>query len=258
MQVLGSRRGGLITLSVAAVALVVAVGLRRLAARRAAVGGPQPLPGPGSAVSDATPGRSPSACPSADRLGDLQVTRRRPRRHRRASAARGDRLALRPATQLGDGTHSVERQLLDQQRLRAHGRRAAGTSTSTRTPRSWPSRPRPTGALQARRAAPSSPAPRSPAPASRSPRGGKTATAVAGADGRLEGRRAPARRAASPPPSRRPTRPATPPRARRTPDASTRRPRSSRLSEPAAGGEDHRDRPAARLRRPCPPTTRAT
>ena len=105
MQVLGSRRGGLITLSIAAVALVVAVAFAVWQLiERPTVG--EPLPGPGAAVSEARP-RITFSVPAAERLGDLRVRIDGSDVTSRVRGS-GEQLALRPSKRLADGTHSVE------------------------------------------------------------------------------------------------------------------------------------------------------
>jgi len=104
MQVLGSRRGGLVTLAIAAVAVIAAVAFAvwQLIERPSVS---EPLPGPGSAVSDPTP-RIAFTVPSDERLGDLSV-----RLDGRDVTSRvrgsGAQAALTPATTLRDGDHRV-------------------------------------------------------------------------------------------------------------------------------------------------------
>jgi lipoprotein-anchoring transpeptidase ErfK/SrfK len=104
VQVLGSRRGGIVTLVVAGVALVVAVAFAvwQLVERPSVDG---PLPAPGSAVSDARPDIA-FGVPDGARLGDLTVTV-----DGRDATARvrgsGDRLVVTPGRALKDGEHSV-------------------------------------------------------------------------------------------------------------------------------------------------------
>lgn len=104
MQVLGSRRGGIVTLVVAGVALVVAVAFAAWQlVERPSVNAP--LPAPGSAVSDPRPDIT-FGIPGGARLGDLRVTVD----GRDATAGvrgSGDRLTLTPRARLKDGAHSV-------------------------------------------------------------------------------------------------------------------------------------------------------
>jgi lipoprotein-anchoring transpeptidase ErfK/SrfK len=105
MQVLGSRRGGLVTLAVAAVALIAAVAFAvwQLIERPAVT---EPLPGPGSAVSDARP-RIAFTVPSDERLGDLRVLLDGKDVTSRVRGT-GEQAALRPAAKLPEGEHQVE------------------------------------------------------------------------------------------------------------------------------------------------------
>ena len=105
MQVLGSRRGGLITLAVAAVALIAAVAFAvwQLIERPAVT---EPLPGPGSAVSDARP-RIAFTVPADERLGDLRVLLDGKDVTARVRGG-GEQAALRPAAKLPEGEHQVE------------------------------------------------------------------------------------------------------------------------------------------------------
>lgn len=104
MQVLGSRRGGIVTLALAGVALVVAVAFAVWQlVERPSVGAP--VPAPGSAVSDPRPAIT-FGIPAGARLGDLRVTL-----DGRDATARvrgsGDRLTVTPRGRLRDGAHSV-------------------------------------------------------------------------------------------------------------------------------------------------------
>jgi hypothetical protein len=105
MQVLGSRRGGLVTLAIAAVALIAAVAFAvwQLIERPTVTA---PLPGPGSAVSDARP-RIAFNVPSDERLGDLRVLLDGRDVTARVRGA-GEQAVLRPATALPEGDHRVE------------------------------------------------------------------------------------------------------------------------------------------------------
>ena len=105
MQVLGSRRGGLVTLAVAAVALIAAVAFAvwQLVERPSVT---QPLPGPGTSVSDARP-RIAFSVPSAERLGDLRVVLDGKDVTARVRGT-GEQAVLRPATRLAEGGHDVE------------------------------------------------------------------------------------------------------------------------------------------------------
>ena len=105
MQVLGSRRGGLITLSIAAVALIAAVAFAvwQLIERPSVT---EPLPGPGSSVSDATP-RIAFTVPSEERLGDLTVLLDGRDVTSRVRGA-GEQAALTPGAKLAEGDHQVE------------------------------------------------------------------------------------------------------------------------------------------------------
>ena len=104
MQVLGSRRGGLITLTVAAIALVVvaAFAVWQLVERPSV----SPItPKPGASVADEKPTIT-VAVPSDARLGALKVT---VDGHDATAAARNDggKLAIVAPTKLDEGTHSV-------------------------------------------------------------------------------------------------------------------------------------------------------
>ena len=104
MQVLGSRRGGLFTLTVAAIALVVvaAFAIWQLVERPSV----NPItPAPGASVSDQHPTIT-VAVPSDARLADLRVT---VNGHDATAAARSDdgHLAVVAPAKLREGTHSV-------------------------------------------------------------------------------------------------------------------------------------------------------
>jgi lipoprotein-anchoring transpeptidase ErfK/SrfK len=105
MQVLGSRRGGLITLAIAAVAMVAAVAFAvwQLIERPSVT---QPLPGPDSSISDPTP-RIAFTVPSQERLGDLRVTLDGRDVTSRVRGA-GGRAVLTPGAKLRDGDHRVQ------------------------------------------------------------------------------------------------------------------------------------------------------
>ena len=177
MQVLGSRRGGLITLasppwrSIAAVAFAVWQLIERPSVT-------EPLPGPGSSVSDARP-RIAFSVPSDERLGDLRVlldgTRRdvaRPRRRRpgrpaarREAPSDGDhrwRSASPRATSSRGRSRASWTFTVDTTAPRPGGRDAGeGRARAPAPPRSSPARPSPA------RSSPSPPArsrPRRPRP----------------------------------------------------------------------------------------------
>ncbi len=104
MQVLGSRRGGLITLTIAAIALVVvaAFAVWQLVERPSV----DPItPAPGGSVSDRKPTIT-VAVPAGERLGGLKVT---VDGHDATADARSEdgRLAIVAPTKLSEGTHSV-------------------------------------------------------------------------------------------------------------------------------------------------------
>lgn len=105
MQVLGSRRGGVITLAVAAVALIVAVAFAvwQLVERPtvSAV-----VPAPGSAVSDSRPDIA-FAVPDGARLGDLRVLVDGRDATSRVRGS-GDRLTVSAPAKLRDGAHTVD------------------------------------------------------------------------------------------------------------------------------------------------------
>ncbi|HTI33061.1 MAG TPA: L,D-transpeptidase family protein [Miltoncostaea sp.] len=105
MQVLGSRRGGLVTLAIAAVALIAAVAFAvwQLAGRPSVEA---PLPGPGSAVSDPTP-RIAFTVPSGTRLADLHVMLDGRDVTARVHGA-GDQAGLTPGKALDEGDHQVQ------------------------------------------------------------------------------------------------------------------------------------------------------
>lgn len=105
MQVLGSRRGGIVTLVIAAVALVAAAAFAVLQiVDRPSVDAP--VPAPGSAVAEPRPPIS-FAVDRDQRLADLRVTL-----DGRDVTARvrgeGGQLTLVPGAKLADGAHEVE------------------------------------------------------------------------------------------------------------------------------------------------------
>ncbi len=104
MQVLGSRRGGIVTLVIAAVALVAAAAFAVVQlVQRPTVDAPTPAPG--SAVPDARPAIAFSVN-DGQRLADLRVTL-----DERDVTARvrgsGDELTVTPAAELREGAHDV-------------------------------------------------------------------------------------------------------------------------------------------------------
>ncbi|MGD9696670.1 MAG: L,D-transpeptidase family protein [Thermoleophilia bacterium] len=104
MQVLGSRRGGLVTLVLVAVAIVAAATF----AVFQLVGRPSvdsPLPAPGGATSEARPAITFSV-PADTRLGDLKVTLDGRDVTARVRGDDGD-LTLTPGAKLADGEHEV-------------------------------------------------------------------------------------------------------------------------------------------------------
>ena len=133
LQVLGSRRGGLITLTIAAVALVVvaAFAVWQLVERPSV----DPItPAPGASVSDQKPTIT-VAVPGDARLGGLKVT---VDGHDATADARSEdgRLAIVAPQKLAEGTHSVSvtSAAATSSRARSAG---AGSSRSTRRRRSW-------------------------------------------------------------------------------------------------------------------------
>lgn len=105
MQVLGSRRGGVITLAVAAAALLVAVAFTvwQLVERPAVS---DPLPAPGASVASPRPTIA-FEVPSGARLGELTV--RVDGRDATAKARGADgRISLSPPGPLAEGVHSVD------------------------------------------------------------------------------------------------------------------------------------------------------
>lgn len=104
MQVLGSRRGGRITLAMAAVALVAAVAFAVWQlVERPSVSAPSPAPG--ASVPDARPDIAFDV-PSGARLGDFAVTV--DGRDATADAhGSGGRVTLTPHARLTDGSHRV-------------------------------------------------------------------------------------------------------------------------------------------------------
>ena len=105
MQVLGSRRGGVITLALAAVALLVAMGFAvwQLAERPAVSA---LAPAPGAAVSDPRPAIA-FEVPEGARLGDLRVLVDGRDATSRVRAAAGQ-ITVTPARALPDGAHTVD------------------------------------------------------------------------------------------------------------------------------------------------------
>jgi lipoprotein-anchoring transpeptidase ErfK/SrfK len=104
VQVLGSRRGGIVTLVIAAVAFVAAAGFAvfQLLERPTV---DAPTPAPGSAVAEARPDISFSV-ENDDRLGELRVTLDGRDVTRRARGANGE-ITLTPGAKLAEGTHEV-------------------------------------------------------------------------------------------------------------------------------------------------------
>jgi len=105
VQVLGTRRGGLITLALAAVALVVlaAFAVWQVVERPSV---DTPLPTPGSAVSERTP-QIAFSVPDSERLGDLTVRIDGDDVTGTARGA-GDTVVVTPPAALKDGTHRVD------------------------------------------------------------------------------------------------------------------------------------------------------
>jgi lipoprotein-anchoring transpeptidase ErfK/SrfK len=105
VQVLGSRRGGLVTLVVAAVAFLAAAAFAvyQLVQRPEVA---QPLPAPGSAISESRPTIS-FAVDGSDRLGELRVMLDGRDVTARARGEDGT-VSLRPPADLADGPHSVQ------------------------------------------------------------------------------------------------------------------------------------------------------
>ena len=105
MQVLGSRRGGVITLVLSVVALVVVVAFAvwQLVERPTVSGA---VPAPGSAVSDARPAIA-FHVPEGSRLGDLRVLVDG-RDATSGVRGAGGRLTVTAPAKLRDGTHSVD------------------------------------------------------------------------------------------------------------------------------------------------------
>jgi lipoprotein-anchoring transpeptidase ErfK/SrfK len=104
VQVLGSRRGGIVTLVIAAVALVAAGAFAAWQLmQRPTVDAPTPAPG--SAVADPRPAIAFSV-EEGERLGDLQVTLDGRDVTSRMRGA-GDELSVTPVAKLPDGPHEV-------------------------------------------------------------------------------------------------------------------------------------------------------
>ncbi len=147
MQVLGSRRGGWITLAIVALAVVVAaifVAFQLL--NRPGVGGP--LPAPGSAVAQVRPTIS-FAVDSGERLGDLKVmvdgvdvTRRARSEDGRVSVASGV---------LAEGEHAVRVSYSSDNLFASTVTRSWSFAVDTAAPKLVVASPRP-GSLRARRA----------------------------------------------------------------------------------------------------------
>jgi lipoprotein-anchoring transpeptidase ErfK/SrfK len=148
VQVLGSRRGGLVTLVVAAVAFVAAAAFAvfQLVQRPAVE---QPLPAPGSAVSDARPTIS-FAVDHSERLGELRVMLDGRDVTARVRSEDG-RVALRPPAKLDDGAHSVQVRFSSDNVFARSVERAWGFDVDTAAPTLAVASPK-QRALRARRA----------------------------------------------------------------------------------------------------------
>lgn len=149
MQVLGSRRGGIVTLAVVAAAIVV---LALFAAwqlmERPAVDAP--LPAPGSAVADQRPTIS-FAVPGAPRLGGLRVTVDGRDVTGRVRGA-GERIEFVPDAPLAEGPHAVAVRFSNENLFARTVSRAWDFEVDTSAPTLAVASPR-AGALVARRAA---------------------------------------------------------------------------------------------------------
>lgn len=148
MQVLGSRRGGAITLAVAALALVVAVtfAVWQLIERPAVTG---PLPAPGTAVSSVRPTIA-FGVPSGARLGDLRVLVDGRDTTARVRGSNG-RVTVAPGGALRDGAHSVEVRFASSNVFARSVSRRWSFDVDTRAPRLAVASPK-SGDLRARRA----------------------------------------------------------------------------------------------------------
>jgi lipoprotein-anchoring transpeptidase ErfK/SrfK len=148
VQVLGSRRGGIVTLVIAAVAFAAAAGfavyqlLERPTVDAAS-------PAPGSSVADARPAISFSVG-NDERLGDLRVTLDGRDVTRRVRGAGGE-LTVQPAAKLADGSHEVEVSFSSDNVFARSVERRWSFDVDTVAPRLTVASPRPR-ALRARRA----------------------------------------------------------------------------------------------------------
>lgn len=149
MQVLGSRRGGIVTLAVVAVAiLVLALFAAWQLMERPAVD--SPLPVPGSAIADQRPAIG-FAVPGAPRLGDLRVTVD----GRDVTAmvrSAGERVEFVPDEPLAEGSHAVAVRFSNGNLFARTVARSWGFDVDTSAPALAVATPR-AGALVARRAA---------------------------------------------------------------------------------------------------------
>jgi lipoprotein-anchoring transpeptidase ErfK/SrfK len=145
---LGSRRGGIVTLVIAAVAFVAAAGFAvfQLIERPSV---DAPTPAPGSAVADPRPPISFSV-DSDQRLGDLRVTLDGRDVTRRVRGAGGE-LIVTPGAKLADGTHDVAVSFSSGNVFARSVERNWSFDVDTRAPRLAVTSPKPS-ALRARRA----------------------------------------------------------------------------------------------------------
>ncbi len=179
MQVLGSRRGGLVTLVIAGVAFLAAAAFAVLQlVQRPDVA--QPLPAPGSAIAEPRPEIS-FEIDGSDRVGELRVMLDGRDVTARARGADG-RVSVRPGADLAEGSHAVQVQFTSGHVFARSGRRAWDFDVDTTAPALAVAQPKPR-ALRARRAVAFAGTAEVGSRVTVAYRGGETQTAV-GPDGR--------------------------------------------------------------------------
>lgn len=148
MQVLGTRRGGLLTLAIAAIAVAAAAAfvVWQILERPSV---DAPVPAPGSSVPDARP-EIAFAVPDGSRLGGLSIRLDGADVTAAARSADGD-VAVTPPAPLEDGTHRVEVRFSSDNAFARSVRREWEFTVDTAAPDLAVAGPRP-GTLAARRA----------------------------------------------------------------------------------------------------------